>query len=67
MTIDEVCNFAELGKSVEEMSRGGCLVTSLLFVVSEIMRSDSDILSKTRYCVVDLIELVRCIEDYRKE
>lgn len=65
MTIDEVCNFAELGKSVEEMSKDGCMTSSLLFVVNEIMRSDSDILQRVRYCIVDLMDLVQCIEDHR--
>ena len=67
MTIGEICDWAELGTSVKSMSDDGNLVPNLLFLSVEIMRSDSDLANRTRYCLSDLIELIRYLCEFEKK
>lgn len=67
MTIDQVCCLAELGKSVLSVSESGDLVSNLLYITKEIMRSDADLACRTRYCVSELLELTRCLCEFNNK
>lgn len=64
MTINQVCDLAELGKSVLSVSESGYLVQNLLYITEEIMRSDADLACRTRYCVSELIKLSRILYEF---
>lgn len=63
LTEDQVCDLAQLGKSI--LSISDSLVLSLLFISKEMLVSDSDIAEKSRYCMSDLMDLTRCLVECR--
>lgn len=65
LTEAQVCDLAELGKSILSISKSGSLVLSLLFISKEMLISESDIAEKARYCMSDLMDLTRCLVEYR--
>lgn len=64
LTESQVCELAELGKSILSVSKSGSLALSLLFITKEILISDSDIADKARYCMSDLMDLTRCLVEH---
>jgi hypothetical protein len=63
LTENQVCDLAQLGKSISSISNS--LVLSLLFISKEMLISESDIAEKARYCMSDLMDLTRYLVEYR--